>query len=186
MNSKGWRWVRLGEVCEINPPRPKNFIRSPDIPTTFIPMAAVDEETGTIAKPEIVPYQKVSKGYTYFEENVSFVGDNFPYANATINEHVFRMRGKTFLNQEFLFWFLYSPAGQSQIQQEFHGSAQGGINQRFVDGVSIPFPSVPEQHRIASYLKEKMRHIENLQSAIRNQQSALDALPQAILRKAFS
>jgi len=32
-------------------------------------MAAVDEKTGTIAKPEVVPYKKVAKGYTYFEEN---------------------------------------------------------------------------------------------------------------------
>lgn len=66
---KGWRWVRLGEVCEINPSRPKNFKRSPDAPTTFVPMAAVDEKTGIITKSEIVPYSKVAKGYTYFEEN---------------------------------------------------------------------------------------------------------------------
>ncbi len=64
----GWRWTRLGEECEINPSRPRNFSRSPDEPTTFVPMAAIDEKTGSIAKPQIVPYSKVSKGYTYFEE----------------------------------------------------------------------------------------------------------------------
>lgn len=66
---EGWRWVRLGEVCEINPSRPKNFKRSPDASTTFVPMAAVDEKTGTVTKSEIVPHSKVAKGYTYFEEN---------------------------------------------------------------------------------------------------------------------
>ena len=116
---------------------------------------------------------------------VSFVDDNFPCGKAAINEHVFRLRGKTFLNQEFPFWFLYSPAGQSQIQQEFHGSAQGGINQKFVDGISIPLPSVPVQQRIASDLKEKMVEVEKLRTSIEKQLEAISVLPHAILRKAF-
>ncbi len=66
---EGWRWVKLEEVCKINPRRPKNFNRAYDASTTFVPMVAVDEKTGTIARPEVVPYSKVAKGYTYFEEN---------------------------------------------------------------------------------------------------------------------
>ncbi|MCD5383169.1 hypothetical protein LR066_00185 [candidate division WOR-3 bacterium] len=65
----GWQWVKLAEVCEINPRRSKDFIRSSDAPTTFIPMSAVDKKTGTITKPRVVPYSKSAKGYTYFEEN---------------------------------------------------------------------------------------------------------------------
>jgi hypothetical protein len=38
----GWRWVRLGDVCMINPSRPNGFTRLPDASTTFVPMAAVD------------------------------------------------------------------------------------------------------------------------------------------------
>lgn len=116
---------------------------------------------------------------------VSFVGDDFPYAYAAVNEHVFKLRAKGVLEQEFLFWFLYSPTGQIQIQQEFHGAAQGGINQQFVNGVYIYIPPLTEQRRIVSELKKRMTQVENLQSAIRNQQSALKILPQAILRKAF-
>lgn len=51
--------------------------------------------------------------------------------------------------------------------------------------VVIPLPPFKVQHRIATDLKEKMAQVENLQSAILNQQSALDALPQTILKKAF-
>lgn len=401
---EGWKWVRLGDACEINPRRPKNFFRSPDAPTTFVPMSAVDEKTGTITKAEVVPYKKIAKGYTYFEENdvlfakitpcmengkhviaknlideigfgttefhvlrpkngilsewihyfirqpyflqeatayftgavgqqrvpedflinyviplpplpeqrriatklqelmqqverarsacekqleaanalpsaylrevfesdeakkwerkrlgevletiesggrpkggvfeiregipsigaehlnssggfnfnnlrfiphefyekmtrgkiqkgdilmvkdgattgkASFVGNNFPYNDAAVNEHVFRLRGKEFLEQEFLFWFLYSPLGQKQIQQEFHGAAQGGINQQFVNGVYVLVPPLFDQRRIAAELKEKMAYAEKLRSSIEKQLSAINALPQAILRKAF-
>jgi type I restriction enzyme S subunit len=56
-----WERKRLGEVCQINPSRPKNFHRSHDSLTSFVPMAAVDEDIGTISKPEVMPYSKVSK-----------------------------------------------------------------------------------------------------------------------------
>lgn len=66
--AKKWERRRLAEVCEINPRRPKNLNRPLNALATFVPMAAVDERTGTIANAKIVPYSKVSKGYTYFEE----------------------------------------------------------------------------------------------------------------------
>src|SRR5438132_866179 len=65
---EGWRWVRLGEVCEINPRRPVGFSRPEDAPTTFVPMPAVDDREGIIARPEIKPYSAVRRGYTYFAE----------------------------------------------------------------------------------------------------------------------
>jgi type I restriction enzyme S subunit len=116
---------------------------------------------------------------------VSFVGDDFPFSHAAINEHVFKLRSKEFLEQEFLFWFLYSPLGQIQIQQEFHGAAQGGINQKFVNGVYILIPSLSTQKRITAELKEKMPEVERLRTGVEKQLGNINALPQAILRKAF-
>lgn len=117
---------------------------------------------------------------------VSIVGDTFTYENTAINEHVFRLRGEhSLLDQEFLFWFLYLTMCQSQIQQEFHGSAQGGIDQIFVDGISIPIPDLHTQQRIAPELKEKMTEVKKLRTFIEKQLEAINGLPQAILRKAF-
>ena len=400
----GWKWVKLGEVCEINPSRRKIFGRSPDAPTSFVPMESVDEVSGKISKVFIVPYSKVAKGYTYFEENdilfakitpcmqngkhaiaknlidgigfgttefhvirpsnaiipewvwffirqkaflneamnyftgsvgqqrvpknflsehitplpplseqkriaeklkammdeieeakasiekqleaaktlpsaylsevfespeaqkwekkklrevisviesggrpkggvlnikdgvpsigaehlnssggfnftnirfipkefyevmkkgkiqygdvlivkdgattgrVSFVRNDFPFEHAALNEHVFRLRGNNLLDQEFLFYFLLSPSGQEQIQNEFHGSAQGGINQQFVNTIFIPLPPLSEQKRIASYLKEKIDQAEKLRETLEKELETLNALPQSILSKAF-
>ena len=50
---RGWRWIRLGEICEINPSRPSDFSRAADALTTFVPMEAVDERLGEISTPEI-------------------------------------------------------------------------------------------------------------------------------------
>ena len=64
----GWGWVRLGQVCEINPRRPTSLQRSDDAPTTFVPMSAIDERLGRIAQAELRPFAEIRKGYTYFEE----------------------------------------------------------------------------------------------------------------------
>ncbi|MGA2316536.1 MAG: restriction endonuclease subunit S [Thermodesulfobacteriota bacterium] len=59
------------------------------------------------------------------------------------------------------------------------------VDQGTLLSLDIPIPSLDEQQRITFELKEKMVQVENLQSAIQNQHSALSVLPQSILRKAF-
>jgi type I restriction enzyme S subunit len=62
-----WRKVKLGEVCELNPRRPK-LDRAADMPTTFVQMSAVAENGGGIIRPEVRPFRAVAKGYTFFTE----------------------------------------------------------------------------------------------------------------------
>jgi type I restriction enzyme, S subunit len=48
----GWRTARLGEICEINPPKPKLTGVDESTAVLFVPMAAVDESSGAVASPE--------------------------------------------------------------------------------------------------------------------------------------
>jgi type I restriction enzyme, S subunit len=83
----------------------------------------------------------------------AFVGDDFPFENATINEHIFILRPDADLViPEFLFYFIYSTWGQAQMQREFHGGAIGGINQSFADYLEIPVPPIFEQREIIRIL----------------------------------
>jgi len=107
---------------------------------------------------------------------VTFVSkDNFPYKKALVNEHVFILRPKySMISSKFLFYCLYGEVGQEKILDNFHGSAQGGINTQFVKNVilSIPFsngkPDLEEQERIVGVLekvdkqKERGKKIEDL------------------------
>ncbi len=63
----GWEMLPLGEVCEVNPKRPR-LDRHDDEPTSFLPMAAVDEVDGVIVDLQVRPYDAVKRGYTYFQE----------------------------------------------------------------------------------------------------------------------
>jgi len=65
----GWQTVRLDAVCDVNPSRKGHTNYADDLPVTFVPMAAVNETSGTIAAPEIKSFGAVKKGYTWFVEN---------------------------------------------------------------------------------------------------------------------
>lgn len=79
---------------------------------------------------------------------VSIVNEKFPYKNAAINEHVFLIRGKKeVILQKYLFYFLFSDYGQKQIDMNFQGTAQGGINKKFIENffISIPYSRNPKK-----------------------------------------
>ena len=63
----GWHMVRLGDVAEVNPRRPKLDVEAQTL-LTFIPMAAVAENCSGITSLEQREYREIASGYTYFEE----------------------------------------------------------------------------------------------------------------------
>jgi len=198
--SKKWERKKLAEVCQINPSRPKNFHRSPNSLTSFVPMVAVDEKTGTISKPEVVQYSKVSKGYTYFEENDVLFAKITPCMQngkhviakslidgiglGTTEFHVLRPNNEVL--SEWVWYFIRQPHFLEEAAVYFTGAVgQQRVPVIFLSDYIVPVPAIEVQKSIISKLKVEMAEVENLQSAIRNQQSALEVLPQSILRKAF-
>lgn len=197
---EGWRWVRLGEVCTINPSRPKNFSRSPNAPTTFVPMAAVDEKTGTIYAPLVVPYSKVSKGYTYFEEKDVLFAKITPCMQngkhviakdlidgigfGTTEFHVLRSNGMVL--PEWIHCFIGQPYFLQEATAYFTGAVgQQRIPEDFLINYVIPFPPLPEQKRIVAKLQELMQEAERARTACERQLEAAQSLPAAYLWEVF-
>ena len=84
---------------------------------------------------------------------VSFVNGDFPFEDAAINEHVFRLVVDTEkADPHFVFRYLQSPQGQMEIMSDFRGATVGGIGKSFVDKVSLPRIDRQEQCRIAAIL----------------------------------
>ncbi|MEW6455880.1 MAG: restriction endonuclease subunit S [Acidobacteriota bacterium] len=196
----GWRWMKLGEVCKINPSRPRSFYRSPNAPTSFVPMVAVDEKTGTISKPEIVPYSKVAKGYTYFEENDVLFAKITPRMQngkhviarnlidgigfGTTEFHVLRP------NEEVLPEWVHFYIRQPSFLQEATGYFTGAVGQQrvpeeFLANYIIPLPTKEEQEHIAAKIQELMHEVEHARTACEKQLEAAKALPAAYLREVF-
>jgi len=84
---------------------------------------------------------------------VSFVNGDFPYDEAAINEHVFRLGvSRKKADPRFVFRYLQSPLGQEQIMSDFRGATVGGIGRTFLDKVFLPDIGLSEQRRIAAIL----------------------------------
>jgi len=76
-----------------------------------------------------------------------------PEDKAMVNEHVFLIKtNKEKYNPRFLFYYLFSEAGQMLIESAIGGSAQGGITKGILDIVKILKFNPCEQSRIAIVL----------------------------------
>jgi restriction endonuclease S subunit len=196
---KGWHWVKLGEVCEINPSRP-TIDRADDQPTTFVPMEAVDAQSGKITTSRLRPYGEVQKGYTHFAEgDVLFAKitpcmQNGKHAIAaglvdgigfgTTEFHVIRPGSN--ITPEWIHSFLRQPSLLQKATEHFTGAVgQQRIPPDYLKSLQIPLPPLPEQKRIAAILNEQMAAVERARKAADERIAAVKALPSAYLRNVF-
>lgn len=113
---------------------------------------------------------------------VAFVDETFPFAEACINEHVFRIRAdRSKVADRNLFYFLLSGLGQAQLSKYIQGSAQPGINQRFPKFLLMRVPTdFDEQTRIAETMKAADEHIRSIEEQIRKAERVKTALLQSL------
>ena len=197
---KGWKWVKLGEICEINPTRPRGLSRDDDSQTTFVPMPSVDARLGKITSPEIRPFSEVRKGYTYFEENdvlfakispcmengkhsiASDLIDSFGFG--TTEFHV--LRAGSLVIPGWIHKFLRQPKISEEAVEHFSGSVgQQRVPAEYLSNLEILLPPLPEQKRIVGILSDRLTAIDKARTATETQLKAAKALPAAYLRQVF-
>jgi len=89
---------------------------------------------------------------------VAFV-DDLEYEKVAINEHVFILRVKEGIYSKYLFYFLYSQKGQTELRIGFHGMI-GGIGSKDIQKIKIPLPflngkpDLPTQKKIVAILEK--------------------------------
>ncbi len=117
---------------------------------------------------------------------VAFVDKSFPFEKATVNEHVFIIRVTNNILPKFLFWFLWSEIGQREILNNFQGSAQGGINRSFIDGVDIPYFPIEEQELIINKFENMIPHTWTDKTNLTNAKQKIKKFRQAVLSAAIT
>lgn len=198
---KGWRWAFLKDVVHMNPRRPGDLDISDDAETSFVPMEAVDDITGTIAKRMTRPFGEIKQGYTYFAENdvlfakITPCMQNGKHAIArglidgigfgTTEFHV--LRPGTDVIPEWIHYFVRQPALLLEATGHFTGAVgQQRLPHDYLGGLDIPVPPLNEQKRIAAILNEQMAAVEQARQAAEAGLEAINALPAALLPRAFA
>ena len=196
---EGWRWVRLGEACQINPRRPRLDV-NPTTEVTFVPMSAVDAELGIIYTPEIKPFSAVKTGYTYFEENDVLFAKITPcmengksaVARGLLNNIGFGSTEFHVLRpiDSVLSEWIWLYVRKKDFLESARAAFRGGVGQQrvpaeFLQEACIPLPPLHEQQRIVAKVEMIM---EQIREARRLRQKAVedaDRLWQAVLADTF-
>ncbi|MFZ3166093.1 MAG: restriction endonuclease subunit S [Candidatus Methanoperedens sp.] len=194
----GWRWSTLGKECEINPRRTKDLGGNDNQETSFVPMEAVDGDKGIISEIRIVPFSKVKKGYTYFEENDVLFAKITPcmqnkksaIANGLINGfgfgttefHVIRCKKK--IIPKWIYYFIRNQRFIDGAVKNFTGAVgQQRVPAQFIEKFQIPVPLISEQRKIVYKIDRQMAQIEMMKKETDEQRAALDLLFESIINK---
>jgi type I restriction enzyme S subunit len=163
----GWELKPLSDpsVATLNPKKSEVSGLDARLEVTFVPMAAVDDGSGTIARPEVRRLGEVKKGYTYFKEgDVIFAKitpcmENGKSAIAgglrngigfgSTEFHVVRAGPET--QPEWLHLILRSQQVRDDAENAMHGAAgQQRVPIEFLEQLEIPVPPLAEQRRIVA------------------------------------
>lgn len=108
--------------------------------TKFVPREFFDRMTkGHIKSRDVLLYKDGGRPGE-FEPHVAMFGDGFPFEMAAINEHVYRLRAKKRLGQEFLFFWLSSELVMEEMRIKGTGVAVPGLNSTQVKSLTTLLP----------------------------------------------
>ena len=192
---EGWRWVRLGEITDIQSGgTPKRSVKEywgggipwakiSDIPEDGI----VDQTEETITEKGLANSNAklFPPGTVLFSIFATIGKVGILKITAATNQAIagVTIRNPGEIESHFLFyclrWF------SSRVVTEGRGMAQNNINLTILRNTLIPLPPLEEQRRIVAYFQEVQEKIKALKEAQAQTEAELKRPEQAILEKAF-
>jgi type I restriction enzyme S subunit len=108
--------------------------------TKYVPIDFFDGMTrGHVKNRDVLLYKDGGRPGEY-EPHVTMVGDGFPFSTCAINEHVYRLRAKAELGQNFLFFSLSSDHLMEEMRIKGTGVAIPGLNSTQVKSLTTLIP----------------------------------------------
>lgn len=200
---KGWEIKKLGEVCEIKPPKKeaKEKLDYSDL-VSFLPMEDLGVMERTVNSIKQKPLKKVIGSYTYFADNdvlLAKITPCFENGKLGIARHltngigfgsseyiVFRSKG--YLSEEYLFYFLSQETFRKEGKKNMTGAVgHKRVSKEFIENFEIPLPPLPEQQRIVSILDEAFAAIArakaNAEQNLKNAKELFESYLQGVFEK---
>ncbi|WP_292464316.1 restriction endonuclease subunit S [Methanolobus sp.] len=195
----GWRWSTLKKECIINPRKPQLQVDDHQ-GTSFVPMEAVDGDRGIISEIKVVPFQKVKKGYTYFEENDVLFAKITPcmqnkksvIARGLINKFGFGstefhvLRCKQHVIPEWIYYFVRNQQFINEAEGNFTGAVgQQRVPKSFLEDYPFIVPPISFQQKIVDHIDKEIFHCGQMKREIRKELETFEDLITSVYKTSF-
>lgn len=182
----GWRWVELGEVCEIiagQSPPGHTYRKAPEgLP--FFQGKADFGQRHPIPRAWCVEPTKLAKAKDILISVRAPVGPtNVANQECCIGRGLAAVRCGNSIEMDFLLFWIKKE--ESNLERKGSGSTFGAINRKELEDFAVPLPPLSEQKRIAAILDEQTGAVEKARAAAEAQLEAAKALPAAYLGQVF-
>lgn len=194
----GWAWARLGDICNVNPPTAIDHLAA-DTLMTFVPMAAVGEQTNAVDTSRQRPLTDVATGFTRFQTGDIIFAKITPcmengkiaivppvprsIAFGSTEFHVLRCREGVdpFLVLRFV--------GQERFRNDAKHSFTGGVGQQrvpaaFLREAAFPLPPQGEQRRIAAAVNALFAELDEAEAALARAREGVEQFRASLLHAA--
>lgn len=188
-----WPRVEISEICIQD--RSMVSIDHPEyaeIP--YLGLEHVEEGTGRIlvTKEQAMTSDSISNNFLFTPEHVLY-GKLRPYLNkVALPEFAGRCTTEiiplrpTHVDRRWLAWFLRREDTVAFAMRSKTGSRMPRASMRELMRLPIPLPPPEEQRRIVAELERELTAVERVRTAARERLTLAEALPGAILRRAFA
>ena len=195
-----WQEKKLGEVCQINPPKISTQNLSDDLDVSFFPMASLSEVEGKITKPQIKKLGEVKRGYTNFSEGDVVFAKITPCMengkSAVIEKLVndvgfgttefFVLRCSESLLNKFLYHLIRGKKFRDETKAVMAGAVgQLRVPKSFLTNYEINLPPLAEQKEIVRVLDSLLDKEHRTKEIAEKILSEIDLLKRTILARAF-
>ena len=198
----GWRWKKLGDLCWI-----KGGKRLPigtefaSCGTSYPYIRVVDFRDGTVETGGLKYLDKTTQStisryiiekddvYISIAGSIGIVGtipDCLDGANLTENAAKLVIRDPKLLSMGYLASFLMSSMGQGFIKERTNTVGQPKLALTRIATIPIPIPPIIEQQNFSEKLRAQTVILNTARIAAEAELAAIEALPAALLRRAFS
>jgi type I restriction enzyme S subunit len=179
--AQNWEAQDLGIICE-------------NLDSKRVPVTKADRKSGDI------PYYGASGAVDYvadfiFDEDLLLVSEDganlvmrtYPIAfsisgKSWVNNHAHVLRFPDLASQKFAEYYLNSIS----LMPYVNGMAQPKLNQKALNSIPVPWPSLSDRERVVAQLDELAAQTDRLREAYEARVTAMAVLKQSILQKAFS
>jgi len=193
---EGWKWVRLGELYQINP----KSKAEDDTLASFVPMEKINPGMKGTFSFEVQPWGKIKKGHTQFENgDVAFakISPCFENGKSMLVQGLKNGLGagtteliilrQPDVAQKYTFYLVSSSDFIQKGTQTYSGTVgQQRINMDFVRNYPVPLPPLDEQERIVTRIDSLFAKLDEAKEKAEAVLDTFETRKAAILHKAFT